>query len=168
MKYCCIWYTECWDLGGRGRQISEFDASLVYKVSSRTAIVIHRNPVSKKKKKKKKKKNLLTISKTIVGLPATLHQEKSISCLVEPMNKSFHCIWFPRVSYTLSVLIWISAISHQVFQVHQCLLLPFPYSTGLPWSWASWLFFNLSSILMSCVFILFHIFYYSKRRNNIY
>jgi hypothetical protein len=30
-------------LGGRGRQISEFEASLVYKVSSRTAWAIHRN-----------------------------------------------------------------------------------------------------------------------------
>jgi hypothetical protein len=38
-------------LGGRGRQISEFEASLVYKVSSRTARAIQRNPVSKKKKK---------------------------------------------------------------------------------------------------------------------
>jgi hypothetical protein len=35
-------------LGGRGRQISEFKASLVYKVSSRTARVIQRNPVSNK------------------------------------------------------------------------------------------------------------------------
>jgi hypothetical protein len=35
-------------LGGRGRQISEFEASLVYKVSSRTARVTQRNPVSKK------------------------------------------------------------------------------------------------------------------------
>jgi hypothetical protein len=43
-------------LGGRGRQISEFKASLVYKVSSRRARAIQRNPVSKKKKKKKKKK----------------------------------------------------------------------------------------------------------------
>jgi hypothetical protein len=43
-------------LGGRGRQISEFEASLVYKVSSRTARAIQRNLVSKKKKKKKKKK----------------------------------------------------------------------------------------------------------------
>jgi hypothetical protein len=34
-------------LGGRGRQISEFEASLVYKVSSRTARAIQRNPVSK-------------------------------------------------------------------------------------------------------------------------
>jgi hypothetical protein len=44
------------DLGGRGRRISEFEASLVYKVSSRTARATHRNPVSKKPKKKKKKK----------------------------------------------------------------------------------------------------------------
>jgi hypothetical protein len=33
-------------LGGRGRQISEFKASLIYKVSSRTARAIQRNPVS--------------------------------------------------------------------------------------------------------------------------
>jgi hypothetical protein len=32
-------------LGGRGRWISEFEASLVYKVSSRTARAIQRNPV---------------------------------------------------------------------------------------------------------------------------
>jgi hypothetical protein len=40
-------------LGGRGRRISEFEASLVYKVSSRTARATQRNPVSKSKKKKK-------------------------------------------------------------------------------------------------------------------
>jgi hypothetical protein len=34
-------------LGGRGRWISEFEASLVYRVSSRTARAIQRNPVSK-------------------------------------------------------------------------------------------------------------------------
>jgi hypothetical protein len=48
-------------LGGRGRQISEFEASLIYKVSSRTARAIQRNPVLKKNKKKKrgeKKENL--------------------------------------------------------------------------------------------------------------
>jgi hypothetical protein len=33
-----------------GRWISEFEASLVYKVSSRTARAIQRNPVSKKNK----------------------------------------------------------------------------------------------------------------------
>jgi hypothetical protein len=56
-------------LGGRGRQISEFEASLVYRVSSRTARAIQRNPVSKNqkpkttttttKKKTKKKQNKL-------------------------------------------------------------------------------------------------------------
>jgi hypothetical protein len=43
-------------LGGRGRQISEFEASLVYRVSSRTARATQRNPVSKNKKQKTKKK----------------------------------------------------------------------------------------------------------------
>jgi hypothetical protein len=43
-------------LGGRGRWISEFEASLVYKVSSRTARATQRNPVSKNQKKKKKEK----------------------------------------------------------------------------------------------------------------
>jgi hypothetical protein len=37
-------------LGGRGRRISEFEASLVYRVSSRTARAIQRNPVSRKTK----------------------------------------------------------------------------------------------------------------------
>jgi hypothetical protein len=41
-------------LGGRDRRISEFEASLVYKESSRTARAIQRNPVSKNQKKKKK------------------------------------------------------------------------------------------------------------------
>jgi hypothetical protein len=36
-------------LGGRGRQISEFEVSLVYKVSSRTARATQRNPVLKNK-----------------------------------------------------------------------------------------------------------------------
>jgi hypothetical protein len=35
-------------LGGRGRRISEFEASLVYRVSSRTARATQRNPVSEK------------------------------------------------------------------------------------------------------------------------
>jgi hypothetical protein len=37
----------------RGRRISEFEASLVYKVSSRTARAIQRNPVLKKQNKQK-------------------------------------------------------------------------------------------------------------------
>jgi hypothetical protein len=54
-------------LGGRGRWISEFEASLVYRVSSRTARATQRNPVSKKQKNKtnkqtNKKKNQKTMS----------------------------------------------------------------------------------------------------------
>jgi hypothetical protein len=37
-------------LGGTGRRISEFEANLVYKVSSRNARAIQRNSVPKKKK----------------------------------------------------------------------------------------------------------------------
>jgi hypothetical protein len=40
-------------LGGRGRWISEFKASLVYRMSFRTARAIQRNPASKKKEKKR-------------------------------------------------------------------------------------------------------------------
>jgi hypothetical protein len=57
-------------LGGKGRQISDFKASLVYRVSSRTARATQRNPVSKtkqtnknKKKRKKEKKNKTTRTK---------------------------------------------------------------------------------------------------------
>jgi hypothetical protein len=42
-------------LGGRGRQISEFEASLVYEVSSRTARATQRNPALKKTQKTKNK-----------------------------------------------------------------------------------------------------------------
>jgi hypothetical protein len=43
-------------LGGRGRWISEFEVSLVYKVSSRTARATQRNPVSKNQKREKSEK----------------------------------------------------------------------------------------------------------------
>jgi hypothetical protein len=40
-------------LGGRGRRISEFKGSLVFRVSSRTARTIQRNPVWRKNKQTK-------------------------------------------------------------------------------------------------------------------
>jgi hypothetical protein len=51
--------------GGRGRQISEFEADLVYKVSSRTARAIQRNPVLKNQNEKKKKKKKLMFSREV-------------------------------------------------------------------------------------------------------
>jgi hypothetical protein len=56
-------------LGGRDRRISEFEASLVYKVSSRTARAIQRNPVSKtnkqtnKQNKQTKKKSFIAVTR---------------------------------------------------------------------------------------------------------
>jgi hypothetical protein len=44
-------------LGGKGRQISEFKASLVYRVTSRTARPTQRNPGLKKHEQKTKTKN---------------------------------------------------------------------------------------------------------------
>jgi hypothetical protein len=59
-------------LGGRGRRISEFEASLVYRVSSRTARATQRNPVSKNKNKKpNQNKTRYTKSK----------EEKMVNCL---------------------------------------------------------------------------------------
>jgi hypothetical protein len=60
-------------LGERGRRISEFEASLVYKVSSRTARATQRNPASKNKNKNKnktktkKRKKLLFKKKMLLG-----------------------------------------------------------------------------------------------------
>jgi hypothetical protein len=53
-------------LGGRGRWISEFEASLVYKVSSRTARATQRNSVSKNKIKQNQKK-LYCLSQAVVA-----------------------------------------------------------------------------------------------------
>jgi hypothetical protein len=49
-------------LGGRGRWISEFAVSLVYRMSSRTARATQRNPVSKKQRKKERKEERKKIS----------------------------------------------------------------------------------------------------------
>jgi hypothetical protein len=55
-------------LGGRGRQISEFESSLVYKVSSRTARATQRNPVLKTKAKTKKREGFLKKKKNSSSL----------------------------------------------------------------------------------------------------
>jgi hypothetical protein len=58
-------------LGCRDRRISEFDASLVYRVSSRTARATQRNPVSKNQETNKQtNKNKKTVrSKVSQGAP---------------------------------------------------------------------------------------------------
>jgi hypothetical protein len=67
-------------LGGRGRWISEFKASLVYKVSSRTARATQRNPVWKNQKKKKKEKNQTNLMMAIMLITDTCLDRPSCSC----------------------------------------------------------------------------------------
>jgi hypothetical protein len=52
-------------LGGRGRWISEFEASLVYIVSSRTARAIQRNPVSKQQQQQQQQKEYLQFKSSL-------------------------------------------------------------------------------------------------------
>jgi hypothetical protein len=64
-------------LGGRGRRIFEFEASLVYRVSSRTARAIQRNPVSKnqptnQKEKKKKEREMKKVRVLLTHPPKNL------------------------------------------------------------------------------------------------
>jgi hypothetical protein len=54
--------------GGRGRWISEFEASLVYKVSSGTARAIQRNPVLKNNTKQNKTKQDAIFSSYIFNI----------------------------------------------------------------------------------------------------
>jgi hypothetical protein len=69
-------------LGGRGRWISEFEASLVYRVSSRSARATQRNPVSKKKKKKKQTgdRRARELAQQLGALADLLKVHSSIPC----------------------------------------------------------------------------------------
>jgi hypothetical protein len=73
-------------LEGRGRSISEFEASLFYRVSSRTARDTQRKPVSKNSKKKKRKRkekkllNTIYVSLIILLLAITSTVSSIIVC----------------------------------------------------------------------------------------
>ena len=74
-------------------QISEFEASLVYKVSSSTARAIQRNPVSKKQKTNKKRKQ------TGRGWPSRSSMEGEALGLVKVLCPGIgECLWVGRVA----------------------------------------------------------------------
>ena len=62
---------------GRGRRISEFEASLVYRESSRTARTIQINPVLKKKTKEEQERSLEKARERLRSLPE--HQQDAIA-----------------------------------------------------------------------------------------
>jgi hypothetical protein len=70
-------------LGGRGRRISEFEASLVYKVSSRTARATQRNPVSTKQNKTKQNKTKPKPKKQIKNKQTNKQTNKKPSHLLQ-------------------------------------------------------------------------------------
>jgi hypothetical protein len=72
-------------LGGRGRQISEFKATLVYRVSSRTARATQRNPVSKNQKSKQTNKN-----KDIMDFTGKWMELENIQSEVSKTPKDIH------------------------------------------------------------------------------
>ena len=76
-------------MGGRGGHISEFEARLVYKVSSRTARAIPKNPVSKNKNKNKNKTTTKEIQETTAIQVEVLREEtqKSLKEIQENTNK---------------------------------------------------------------------------------
>ena len=61
-----------------GRRISEFEASLIYKVSSKTSRATQRNPVFKKTKVKKKKKERKEIAAEMISFNKQLIFNKTI------------------------------------------------------------------------------------------
>jgi hypothetical protein len=61
-------------LGGRGRRISEFEASLVYRVSSRTARATEK-PCLEKTNKQKNKTSIFYIAAGNVRLGTLFHED---------------------------------------------------------------------------------------------
>ena len=80
--HCMAWHggARLWSqhLRSRGRQISEFEASLFYRVSSRTARAIQRNPVSKNNKKPTNQTKQTKTKQTNKKNP--LHECTPVSC----------------------------------------------------------------------------------------
>jgi hypothetical protein len=82
--------------GGRGRRISEFEANLTYRVSSRTAKATQRNPVSKNKTKQKKDR-VTPLTQAGLELVVLPHPQKSWDARCEPSG-SIKLAWFGLLS----------------------------------------------------------------------
>jgi hypothetical protein len=81
-------------LGGRSRWISEFEASLVYRVSSRTARATQRNPFSKKplKKKTETKIHIYFLSRTqLLQINTCFQTLLAFDITVNPSEEARNC-----------------------------------------------------------------------------
>jgi hypothetical protein len=86
-------------LGGRGRQISDFEASLVYRVSSRTARATQRNPVSKNKNKTKQNKNNNNNKKEPVYLDRCIRLAFLVFFCIKSLVYQYHVVFITIVLY---------------------------------------------------------------------
>jgi hypothetical protein len=96
-------------LGGRGRRISEFEASLVYIVSSRITRAIQRNPVSKTKQNKKQTRTTnKQTNKTKQNAGEMAQRLRALTVLPKVLssNPSNHMMVYNHL-YNYSVLIYI-------------------------------------------------------------
>jgi hypothetical protein len=73
-------------LGGRGRQISEFEDSLVYRVSSRTARATQRNPVQKQNKQTKKNPLIVKIERIYIFAILKQYNTSQKTSRTEPLR----------------------------------------------------------------------------------
>jgi hypothetical protein len=90
-------------VGGRGRWISEFEASLVYRVSSRTARATQRNPVSKNKNKNKNKKTKKKKKEKQTRTQFYRGSESHVTCLSSDLRRSVRKGCVTELSFSLQV-----------------------------------------------------------------
>jgi hypothetical protein len=96
-------------LGGRDRQISEFEASLVYKVSSRTAWAIQRNPVSNKQTNKQTKQQQKTNNVNRVFMHKILNKKY---VLKKRISLIFVCLhWHLKVPCSSLLVLGVLCVS---------------------------------------------------------
>jgi hypothetical protein len=116
-------------LGGRDKWISEVEASLVYRVNSRTARAIQRNPVSKNKQTKKTTKEFFVfifyICRWLHHLETFTHSEG------KSLNTRYAILVFPRFPSEKMSELWIhfKLVFSKYSHIYSCYFyfLPSPY-----------------------------------------
>jgi hypothetical protein len=89
-------------LGGRGRWISEFEASLVYRVSSRTARATQRNPIDKRNVDR-----IFLISEILRAISIqTLRRGLFEMNLFSPKFLYYFCVYV----YFASMYVWVTCV----------------------------------------------------------
>jgi hypothetical protein len=88
-------------LAGRDKHISEFEANLVYRVSSRTARATQRNPVWKNKTKQNKTKQNKTNKPTTTKSSVTCTQQGRCACELLDMVMAYIRLAHAQARYNL-------------------------------------------------------------------